>query len=333
LSIHTKILTAVLPRNKEAISEAAGVMRRGGLVAFPSETVYGLGADAFNENAVRKVFEVKGRPPDNPVIVHVSEIAQFLEIGKDIPPVAIVLAETFWPGPLTLVVKHRGQLPDAVTAGLLTVAIRMPDHPVPLALIESLARGIIGPSANLSGRPSPTTAKHVMDDLNGKVEIILDGGPTRIGVESTVLDLTSNPPAILRPGGLPHEAIRKVIGKISEPSADALRRSPGTRYRHYAPRGQVILLPTGDTKFFGDLIDRLRREGKRMGCILHTLSAAPAVDLVVVSKRAEEYASALYFTMRDFDDRALDVILVESIPEIGVGEAVMDRLRRAAEPG
>ena len=311
-------------------------MRRGGLVAFPTETVYGLGADAFNEQAVRKVFEAKGRPPDNPVIVHVSEIDQFLQIGKDIPPSATVLAETFWPGPLTLVVRHRAQLPDAVTAGLPTVAVRMPDHPVALALIEALSRGIIGPSANISGRPSPTTAKHVMDDLNGKVEIILDGGATRIGVESTVLDLTSNPPAILRLGGLPHEAIRKVIGKISEPTLDALRRSPGTRYRHYAPRAQVILLPMGDAKFFEDLIVRLRRDGKKAGCILHSLSisaAGPkgAGDLTVVRKRAEEYASALYFTMRDFDDRAVDVILVESIPEVGVGEAVMDRLRRAAE--
>jgi len=307
------------------------VLRRGGLVAFPTETVYGLGADAFNERAVRQVFEAKGRPPDNPVIVHVSEIEQFFQIGKDIPPAATALAETFWPGPLTLVVKHRAQLPDAVTAGLPTVAVRMPDHPVALALIESLGRGIIGPSANISGRPSPTTAKHVMDDLNGKIEIILDGGPTRIGVESTVLDLTSNPPAILRLGGLPHDAIRKVIGKISEPTADALRRSPGTRYRHYAPRAQVVLLTMGDAKVFDDLIARLRRDGKRMGCILHTLSTSAADDLVVVRTRAEEYPSALYFTLRDFDDRALDVILVESIPEVGVGEAVMDRLRRAAE--
>lgn len=188
--------------DEEVIARAAGVLRRGGLVAFPTETVYGLGADAMNAEAVKKVFAAKGRPADNPLIVHVSTIAQFFELGSEISPVAKRLAETFWPGPLTLVVKRKSFVPDIITAGLETVAVRIPRHAVAVALAGKMQHGIVGPSANLSGKPSPTAAGHVYEDLKGRIDMILDAGPTAIGVESTVVDTTTTPPVVLRLGGL-----------------------------------------------------------------------------------------------------------------------------------
>ncbi len=314
-----------------AIDEAADVLRTGGVVAFPTETVYGLGADALNESAVKKVFQAKGRPADNPVIVHVAEMDQFTAIGRDIPSIAAKLAESFWPGPLTFVVKHRRDLPAVVTAGLETVAVRMPDHPVALALIRRLSRGIVGPSANLSGRPSPTTAQHVLNDLAGKIDVILDGGATRIGVESTVVDVTTSPPTILRLGGLPRESIERLIGPVSSVSnAEALKRSPGTRYRHYAPNAKVILVDPGDKKLILELLATYR--AKRVACILHSIELPTSHDgprIIVTSQ--DDYARMLFDSMRTLDEFDVEVIIVEGVPEIGMGEAVMDRLRRAAE--
>ncbi len=314
------------------IAEAAEVLHHGGLVAFPTETVYGLGADAFNPDAVAKVFRAKGRPTDNPLIVHISDIQQLYDIGKNISSIAQRLIEAFFPGPLTLVIEHRGQIPAMVTAGLPTVAVRMPNHPVALALIEAFGKGIIGPSANLSGKPSPTTAQHVYHDLNGKVDIILDAGATTIGIESTVLDITTSPPTILRLGGLSRTNIEQIIGEVqTTSSAGQLKRSPGTRYRHYAPSAFVELLNEGDQQHAHHRIEYYHTLGKSIGCIIHSLKISTTHLMSLQSITKEEYAHRLFDLLRKFDEIGVDIILVECIPDTGIGEAVMDRLRKASE--
>ncbi|HEV8538011.1 MAG TPA: L-threonylcarbamoyladenylate synthase [Bacteroidota bacterium] len=328
----TKILDVSAGDIRLHIAVAAEVLLKGGLVAFPTETVYGLGADASNAGAVEKVFEVKGRPSDNPLIVHIADVAQMYDIARAVPEKARRLAETFWPGPLTLVVEHRGQIPAIVTAGLRTVAVRIPNHPVTLKLISALGRGIVGPSANISGKPSSTTAQHVFDDLKGKIDIIIDAGPTIIGVESTVLDVTSDPPCILRPGGLDRKKIESIIGHVrTAASADELLRSPGTRHRHYAPAARVELLPEGDAQQLMASVESYRKQRKSIGCIVHSLDTSGLQAEEIQRIRIEEYAQRLFELLRWFDERRVDVIVVESIPETGIGEAVMDRLRKAAE--
>lgn len=321
--------------DEEVIVRAAGILRRGGLVAFPTETVYGLGADAMNVEAVKKVFAAKGRPADNPLIVHVSTIDQFFELGKEISPVARLLAEAFWPGPLTLVVKRKSFVPDIVTAGLETVAVRIPRHAVAVALAGKVQHGIVGPSANLSGKPSPTAARHVYEDLKGRIDMILDAGPTTIGVESTVVDTTTTPPAILRLGGLTREVIESIAGIVrSTGDESALKRSPGTRYRHYAPKAIVKLIKMGDLDLFTDTIRRYRQNGITVGCIVHSPQLACKIKdeyVLVVPATVEEYAKQLFDAMRKLDAMGVDVILAEEVPEIGLGVTVMDRLRRAAQ--
>lgn len=327
--------TKILEPSDSALEEAAGVLREGGLVAFPTETVYGIGADAFNADAVAKIFIAKNRPADNPLIVHIAEIKHFFEIGIHISPVAKKMAETFWPGPLTLVVRHNGGIPSIVTAGLDTAAVRMPKHPVALALIKNAGRGIVGPSANLSGKPSATNAQHVYDDLNGKIDIILDGGQTKIGVESTVVDVTADPPVILRLGGLARTTIEDVIGTILTTSnQELLQRSPGTKHRHYAPRANVALIRAGDTQHFLEMLQSCLLNGKQVGCIVHNnIMAIPNDNRLVRTHHllVDEYAHRLFDLMRTLDREGVDTILIEEIPEDGIGEAVMDRLRRAAE--
>jgi L-threonylcarbamoyladenylate synthase len=315
-------------------SEAAEVLRLGGLVAFPTETVYGLGADALDSAAVELVFKAKGRPSDNPLIVHIHDKRLLDEIARSLSVQARHFADKFWPGPLTLVVEHRGQFPDLVTAGLPTVAIRMPNHPVTLAVIRSLGRPIVGPSANLSGKPSPTTAQHVYDDLNGKIDLILDGGPTSIGVESTVVDVTGRAPAILRLGGLPRREIERFAGTLTTSTTpEQLKRSPGTRYRHYAPSARVELIRDGDQKHFLQRCESYLRRGESVGCIVHSLHAPGAGGVTLRSISVDDYAHRLFELMREFDDIGIDIIIVETIPGTGLGEAVMDRLRKASESG
>jgi L-threonylcarbamoyladenylate synthase len=318
----------------DILREAAAVLRAGGLVAFPTETVYGLGADALDEAAVRRVFEVKGRPPDNPLIVHVSSVAQAKELAREFPLVAAKLAAKFWPGPLTLVLRHSDKLPLVVTAGLETVAVRMPAQPVALALIQALGKPVVGPSANLSGRPSPTSAEHVAQDLNGKIEMILDAGPTRIGVESTVLDVTEAPPLILRLGGLTREQIESVIGPVATVATQhKLRRSPGTRHRHYSPRARVVLVEEGDVDAFAQLLQAARHAGHRVGVMAHSeaLKNHTGGDVArVLPSRVEGIARELFRALRELDEQNVDVILVETVTTEGLGAAVMDRLRRAA---
>ena len=288
----------------------------------------------MSPEAVKKVFAAKGRPADNPLIVHIAAIEQLFDLGTDISSTAKKLAETFWPGPLTLVVKRKSSVPDIVTAGLDTVAVRVPNHPVPIALVRHLLHGIVGPSANVSGRPSPTTAQHVYADMDGKIDMILDAGPTTIGIESTVVDTTVTPPAILRLGGLTRDRIESVIGTVQTSVGNsALKRSPGTQYGHYAPKARVELIETGNGAEFADRIRRHQQDGAAIGCIIHSprLASVKKDDYVLVlSANIDEYARELFGAMRRLDLMGVAVMLIEEVKEAGLGITVMDRLRRAA---
>jgi L-threonylcarbamoyladenylate synthase len=333
--IETKIIRfSADERNPYAIEIAADTLRRGGLVAFPTETVYGLAADATNAAAVRKVFQAKGRPTDNPLIIHIADPSQLDELSHKVSPRGMELAARFWPGPLTLVVERSDRVPKIVAGGLDTVGVRMPNHSIPLRLIRALERAIVGPSANTSGRPSPTTAQHVYTDLNGKIELILDAGPTAIGVESTVIDVTCDPPVILRVGGLTRETIEAAIGRVNVSGSEKqLRRSPGTQYRHYAPEARVALIKNGDVEQFERELAEWRRRTKKIGCIVHTPNLArlgESARVLVLPPEPEGFSRHLFSALRQLDEEGIEVILVETVPEEGLGEAIMDRLRRAA---
>lgn len=311
------------------------MIRSGGLVCFPTETVYGLGADALSEKAVQRVFAAKGRPADNPLIVHIADPRQIFDLAdENLSFNAETLAKTFWPGPLTLVMRRTILVPDAVTAGLETVAIRMPDHRVALALINEIGSGIVGPSANLSGRPSPTLASDIVEDLRGRVEMILDAGPTAIGIESTVVDVTVDPPAILRLGGLPRKDIENAIGPVTLGTGDdLLRRSPGTRHRHYAPDAHVVLIEEANPEQMSRVLGELRQRGKEVGCIVHSPQLATMETgqfFCVLPGDTDMVGRYLFRTLRELDRRGVDVILVEEVSEEGLGSAIMDRLRKAA---
>ncbi len=319
------------------IQKAGEIIRKGGLVAFPTETVYGLGANALDRKAVRKIFEVKGRHFDNPLIVHISDLEDLSKLAKDIPSEAIVLVKKFWPGPLTLILKKTKVVPNATTANLDTVAIRMPKDKIALELIRASGVPIAAPSANLSGRPSPTTAQHVLEDFDDKIDLILDGGPTKIGLESTVLDLTTTSPLILRPGGLSLEKIRSVLKNVElHPSLLGEKfagevRSPGMKYRHYAPRARLILVRRGMDR----MIEKFKGEGKRVGILITSENKGKFKDadvtLVVGSKNnLEQIARNLFRVLRQFDLLNVDVILSETFPKKGLGLAIMNRLKKAS---
>ncbi|MEK6324864.1 MAG: L-threonylcarbamoyladenylate synthase [Acidobacteriota bacterium] len=317
---------------QEAIERAASIISNGGLVAFPTETVYGLGADAMNESAVEKIFEAKGRPADNPLIVHVCSREMLDVVASGVSKAAERLVEKFWPGPLTLVLERKPEVAPSVSAGLATVAVRMPRNSIALALIRSSRTPIAAPSANASGRPSPTTAAHVLDDLGGRFDMILDGGTTKIGIESTVLDMTTDPPMILRPGWVTREMLMGVIGPVERAaSGEELRRSPGTRHRHYSPRAQVILIEHGSPA----VIQRVCREHLKTGGVGFAGHSAVEIDdpnfsAIRLGSNAKDYAHSIYATLRQLDKKDPRVIIVEGISEAGEGAAVMDRLRRAA---
>jgi L-threonylcarbamoyladenylate synthase len=321
--------------NPDGIRDAVAVLRSGGLVAFPTETVYGLGADALKADAVQKVFEAKGRPSDNPLIVHVASLEIAWHFMSEIKDKGLQLAKRFWPGPLTLIVKRKSIVPDIVTAGLDTVAIRIPNHPVTLELLRYFEGGIVGPSANISGRPSPTSAEHVYHDLSGKIDVILDAGSTTIGMESTVIDVTIEPPAILRIGGLNREDIEKEIGKTLRTNAqEILRRSPGTRHRHYAPKAHVFLVPQNDREAFVTQLSLLKNDEKKVGAITYSeeLNAVDTTKFhLILSSSVERYAQNIFHALRELDSLDVDCILVESVEEKGIGAAVMDRLIKAAQ--
>jgi L-threonylcarbamoyladenylate synthase len=320
------------------IKEAAQLLKSGEVVAFPTETVYGLGANAKDAKAVEKIFVAKGRPSDNPLIVHIAHPKQLEEMVSAIPDVAHTLIKRFWPGPLTLILpKKEGVISDPVTAGLPTVAVRMPAHPVALALIEASGLPLAAPSANISGRPSPTTAAHVFADLNGRIAGIVDGGETGIGVESTVLDCTTKVPTILRPGGVTKEALEKVIGNVAVDSALTDERqtpkSPGMKYTHYAPKSPMAIVQ-GSPAFLQTLVNKQRTLGKKVG-VLTTEENRSFYDADVVLACGSRHdlhtvASHLYDTLRKFDETDVDFIYSESFPTEGIGEAIMNRLKKAA---
>jgi len=318
---------------QEFIDLAAAIIRDGGLVAFPTETVYGLGTDAMNESAARKIFKAKGRPADNPCIVHVDSREMLDRVASHVGDKAERLIQQFWPGPLTLVLERKPEVAPSVSAGLSTVAVRMPGNKIALELIRAANTPIAAPSANTSGKPSPTAAAHVVEDLGGRIDLILDGGTTNIGIESTVLDVTTDPPLVLRPGWITLEMIIEAIGPTEcALYDDNLRRSPGTRHRHYSPRAQVILIEHGSSDFIAQVCREHLQKGA-VGLIGHTRIAIDASGFypIQLGSGADEYAHSIYAALRELDDeRNLSVIVIEGISAIGEGVAVMDRLRRAA---
>jgi len=329
----------------EKVQVAAEFIKKGGLVAFPTETVYGLGADALNPKAVLALFEAKKRPLDNPPIVHVENINDVYRLATQVPPKAEKLMKKFWPGPLTLVFKHSDIVPNVTVAGLDTVAIRMPQHNVALALIRESNRPIAAPSANLAGKPSPTSAKHVFDDLNGRIDAILDGGSTRIGVESTVLDMSVNPPMVLRPGGTPFEALKKALGDVKlhpfvvaeEELPLGQARSPGMKHKHYAPNAKVILVEGSVSAVAAkvkELMESYRLKACKVG-VLATDETIAAYSADVVKSLGSRFnlaviAQNLFRLLREFDAEGVDVIIAEGVPAEGLGLAVMNRLRKAS---
>lgn len=323
----------VLPATASAIGRAASVLRRGGLVAFPTETVYGLGAAAFEARAVARIFEAKGRPPDNPLIVHLSSLKMVEDVAQGVPDVARRLMDAFWPGPLTLVLRRSPELPSIISAGLDTVAVRVPAHPVALQLIRCTGQPIAAPSANRSGRPSPTSAEHVLRDLGDAVDLILDGGPTSVGVESTVVDLTGPVPVLLRPGGVPKEEIERLLGPILPYRPDgAPARSPGLKHRHYAPDCRLVLVAPSRWE---SALQEATQTGQRVGILCRSLAGPDGLSAAYfhrVPGGAAEYARALFAALREAEAAGVDLLLVETVEETGVGRAVMDRLRRAAAP-
>ncbi|RFU62334.1 L-threonylcarbamoyladenylate synthase [Peribacillus glennii] len=320
------------------IIQPAQLLQDNEVVAFPTETVYGLGANAKSDKAVKKIFQAKGRPGDNPLIVHIASRSQLDELAEEIPQVAEELMAAFWPGPLTLIFhKRKGVLSELVTAALDTVAVRMPDHPVALALIKESGLPIAAPSANTSGRPSPTAARHVQDDLTGKIAGIVDAGATGVGVESTVLDCTEEIPVILRPGGVTREEIEKVAGEVimdaSLKDKAAAPKSPGMKYTHYAPKAPFILVD-GNLSFLQSLIDEKKSEGLKVGVFAAKEHETEIrADYILAPGKTSDLnsvASGLYDTLRKFDELPVDIIFGQVFPVSGIGEAVMNRLLKAA---
>lgn len=328
----------------DKMQEAGELIAAGELVAFPTETVYGLGGDALHPDAARKIYEAKGRPSDNPLIVHIAEVSDLERVGKDIPPQARKLAEAFWPGPLTMIVWKKEEVPFATTGGLNTVAVRMPNHPVALELIRRSGKLIAAPSANTSGRPSPTEASHVMGDLEGRIAMILDGGPVGIGIESTIIDLTEPVPMILRPGYITPKMLTEVLGEevIIDPGIIAADdttkpKAPGMKYKHYAPKADMIIVD-GEQQAVIQRINALTKEaheaGKKAAVIATEETQKDYTADVVLNIGAREdedsIARHMYKILRECDKLEVEVIFSESFKTPRIGQAIMNRLLKAA---
>ncbi|HTI49885.1 MAG TPA: L-threonylcarbamoyladenylate synthase [Planctomycetaceae bacterium] len=321
------------------LARAAEILRQGGLVAFPTETVYGLGANALEVEAVARVFEVKGRPLFDPLIVHVAGTNEVAPIVRRFPKIAQTLAAQFWPGPLTLVLPKSLLVPDLVTAGCPTIAVRVPDHPVALELLRLAGVPLAAPSANLFGRISPTTAAHVREQLGESIDLILDGGPCRVGVESTVLQLTEDQPILLRPGGTPIEEIESLIGPVSVPSPVACEptkpglTSPGTLPQHYAPRTPLAIVRERATVPGLNETDANAGSPSRIGLLAFTspsdVGRFEAVEVLSAAGDLREATTRFFAALRRLDAAGLDLIVAETFPERGLGRALNDRLRRA----
>ena len=328
----------------EKLMEAAEILRAGGLVAFPTETVYGLGANALNEEAAKKIYAAKGRPSDNPLIAHISKPEELAPLVKEVPEAGKKLMEAYWPGPLTMIFPKSDIVPYGTTGGLDTVAIRMPDHPVALELIRRSGVPIAAPSANTSGRPSPTKAEHVMEDLHGKIPMILDGGAVMVGVESTIIDFTDTVPVILRPGWITKETMEDFLGcevlmNTSLKASDhGVPRAPGMKYKHYAPKAEMVLVLGEDQEKVVNYINKLAREqkekGKKIGIIAsdETKDLYEADEVVSVGQRAhlETVTAHLYDVLREFDHKDVDMIYSEGFEGEPLSEAIMNRMVKAA---
>lgn len=328
---------------EEALRRAGRIIRSGGLVAFPTETVYGLGGDGLNGASSRKIYAAKGRPSDNPLIVHISRLEDIYSIVKEFPESAGRAAEAFWPGPLTMILPKSDRVPKETTGGMDTVAVRFPSHPVARKLIGYGGGFVAAPSANISGKPSPTVAKYVIEDMNGRIDMILDGGEDDIGLESTIVDMTVTPPLILRPGFITKEMLEKVLGKVDIDvtiiSSESLQapKAPGMKYRHYAPRGELTIVE-GSPERVIDYMNRSvaadRSVGEKTGIIATSnyLGSYSADVVKCVGSREEEegIARKLFAVLREFDDEGVTRIYSESFDSQGLGQAIMNRLLKAA---
>ena len=328
---------------KEGVKKAAEIIKRGGLVAFPTETVYGLGANGLDENAVPKIYEAKGRPSDNPLILHISKLDEIEDIVKEIPKSALILAEEFWPGPLTMVFKKSERVPYRTTGGLESVAIRMPSNKIARELIKAAGVPIAAPSANSSGRPSPTKAAHVIYDLDGKIDMVIDGGEVDIGIESTIVDVTGEVPVILRPGFITEKMLSEAIGRVEidevvkslSPDKDLKPKAPGMKYRHYAPRGKMTIYKGSHSKVVERINEEISKlEGKKTGVLAtdETKSYYKADIIISLGSRedGESIAHNLFDALRKFDDEDVEFIYSEGFDENKLGFAIMNRLHKSA---
>ncbi|MCL2287138.1 MAG: L-threonylcarbamoyladenylate synthase [Firmicutes bacterium] len=330
----------------DSISKAANIIKDGGIVAFPTETVYGLGADAFNAAAVKRVYSAKGRPVDNPLILHVANLEQFLELVEPPPEYALALAKAYWPGPLTLIAKKKYHLPSWVGGhpqnSTNTVGVRVPNHPAALAFLEAVGSPIAAPSANKSGRPSPTSAKHVTDDFSatGEIDIVLDGNISNVGLESTVVDVTGQTPVILRPGAITREMIHEVTQLQSDKAAHTdAPRSPGMKYRHYAPKAPMTILQGGSHAVATHIILECEaRPEQLLGAYVTEAvkniiagNPSPNIKYIILSDNPETAAQNLFADFRQFDKLNVSAIYAEAVAETGLGTAIMDRMKKAAD--
>lgn len=330
--IKTQLLT------EKDIEAAAAILRAGGLVGIPTETVYGLGANGLDPAAVRRIFEAKGRPQDNPLILHIPDPSWLERYCRDVPAAARRLAEQFWPGPLTMILPRRALVPDEVTCGLETVGVRCPDHPVTLAIIRAAGVPVAAPSGNRSGRPSPTCARHMLEDMEGRIQAVVDGGPCGVGVESTIVDLTLPVPRLLRPGGLPLEALEAVLGRVDVDRAVTAPlshgekpRAPGMKYRHYAPRAPVTVV-TGDGAATAAYIRRQAGANTGVICFGEYRDRFPGCTVRSIGPAGDrgEQARRVFDALRSFDGTPVTAIFAQCPGEEGLGLAVANRLKKAA---
>lgn len=341
--METIVLHVTSDSEKDKLIEAAKMLINGGLVAFPTETVYGIGANALDVAVVKKIYEAKGRPSDNPLIVHIGDASEASHYVDHIPEIALPLMKAFWPGPLTMIFNKNQRIPDEITGGLSTVALRVPSHEVARQIIQLSGLPIAAPSANISGKPSPTEASHVIEDLSGRVDMIVDGGDANIGLESTVLDLTSDKPMILRPGGITKAMIEDVIGEVTldknmlSVSKDEVPRSPGMKYRHYAPKGRLTIYNGVSSKVIESINENVRKSvasGLKVGVIATDedikLYACETVITIGSEHKPDEIAANLFKVLRRMDDLGIERIYTKAFHDKEIGTATMNRLLKAA---